>query len=29
MTLRKLGYTEVHNLGGLSHWQAAGGAIQR
>ena len=29
MTLRRLGYTEVHNLGGLSHWQAAGGAIQR
>ena len=29
MTLRKLGFAEVHNLGGLSHWQAAGGAITR
>jgi rhodanese-related sulfurtransferase len=29
MTLRKLGYSEVHNLGGLGHWQAAGGALKR
>ena len=29
MILRKLGYQHVHNLGGLSHWQAAGGAVKR
>lgn len=29
MILRKLGYAEVHNLGGLGHWQAAGGAVTR
>ena len=29
MTLRRLGYGEVHNLGGLGHWQAAGGQITR
>jgi hypothetical protein len=29
MTLRRLGYREVHNLGGLGHWQAAGGKITR
>ncbi|MCW1954308.1 rhodanese-like domain-containing protein [uncultured Lentibacter sp.] len=29
MILRKLGYREVHNLGGLSHWQAAGGQLIR
>lgn len=27
MLLRKLGYRDVHNLGGLSHWQAAGGGV--
>lgn len=27
--LRKLGYREVHNLGGLAHWAAAGGAVLR
>jgi len=25
--LRRLGYTEVHNLGGLSAWVNAGGAV--
>lgn len=24
-----LGYAEVYNLGGLMHWQAGGGAIER
>ncbi len=24
-----LGYSEVHNLGGLGHWQMAGGSIER
>lgn len=27
--LQKLGYGEVHNLGGLQHWAAAGGPIAR
>ena len=27
--LRKLGYDDVHNIGGLSHWAQAGGAIER
>jgi rhodanese-related sulfurtransferase len=27
--LRRMGYGDVHNLGGLSHWAAAGGAIER
>ena len=27
--LRKLGHAEAHNLGGLQHWAAAGGAIER
>jgi rhodanese-related sulfurtransferase len=27
--LRQLGYEDVHNLGGLSHWAAAGGPIER
>ncbi|MGB0960909.1 MAG: rhodanese-like domain-containing protein [Halocynthiibacter sp.] len=25
--LKKLGYEDVHNLGGLGHWQQAGGKI--
>lgn len=27
--LRRMGYDNVHNLGGLSHWLAAGGQIER
>ncbi len=27
--LMRMGYTEVYNLGGLYHWQAAGGAVER
>ena len=27
--LQKLGYGEVHNLGGLQHWAAAGGPVTR
>ncbi len=27
--LQKLGHAEIHNLGGLHHWAAAGGAIER
>lgn len=27
--LRRMGYSEVYNLGGLADWQAAGGAIER
>jgi rhodanese-related sulfurtransferase len=27
--LRQLGYAEVHNLGGLTHWMAAGGPVER
>lgn len=27
--LQKLGHAETHNLGGLQHWAAAGGAIER
>lgn len=27
--LEELGHAEVHNLGGLSHWQAAGGGVAR
>ncbi len=27
--LANMGYDEVHNIGGLGHWQAAGGAIVR
>jgi rhodanese-related sulfurtransferase len=27
--LKKLGYAEPHNLGGLHHWAAAGGAVIR
>lgn len=29
MILRKLGYSETYNIGGLSHWQNAGGEITR
>jgi len=28
-TLTAMGYREVHNIGGLHHWQAAGGAVTR
>lgn len=28
-TLRQMGYDDVHNIGGLGHWVAAGGAIER
>ena len=27
-TLRRLGYNDVHNIGGLGHWVRAGGAIE-
>lgn len=27
--LQGLGYAEVHNIGGLGHWQMAGGEIER
>lgn len=27
--LRQLGYENVHNLGGLGHWVAAGGAVEK
>lgn len=27
--LTSLGYAEVHNVGGLGHWQMAGGEIER
>ena len=27
--LQKLGYEDVHNIGGLSHWIRAGGGVQR
>ncbi|MDP5364707.1 MAG: rhodanese-like domain-containing protein [Paracoccaceae bacterium] len=27
--LQKLGHADTHNLGGLQHWAAAGGAIER
>lgn len=27
--LQKLGYGETHNLGGLHHWAAAGGQVER
>ncbi len=29
MILRKLGYKETYNIGGLSHWQNAGGSVKR
>lgn len=29
MTMRQLGYDEVHNIGGLGHWVQAGGQIER
>jgi len=28
-TLSRMGYSQVYNLGGLYHWQAAGGACER
>jgi len=28
-TLSGLGFSEVHNIGGLAHWRAAGGEIER
>jgi len=28
MMLRQLGYTDVHNIGGLGHWVQAGGAVE-
>ena len=27
--LKRLGYTDVHNIGGLGHWVQAGGALER
>ncbi|MCR8547255.1 rhodanese-like domain-containing protein [Salipiger sp. P9] len=27
--LKRFGYEDVHNIGGLAHWQRAGGAIER
>lgn len=27
--LQQLGYTDVHNIGGLTHWARAGGEIER
>ncbi|MGH1354429.1 MAG: rhodanese-like domain-containing protein [Thalassovita sp.] len=27
--LRRMGYENVHNLGGLGHWVAAGGQVER
>ncbi|MDQ7080179.1 MAG: rhodanese-like domain-containing protein [Paracoccaceae bacterium] len=27
-TLASLGFSEVYNIGGLFHWQAAGGAVE-
>ncbi len=27
--LRQMGFESVHNIGGLSHWSAAGGEIER
>jgi len=27
-TLRRLGYRDVHNIGGLNHWVQAGGEIE-
>lgn len=27
--LKRLGHREVHNIGGLGHWQRAGGAVTR
>ncbi len=28
-TLTKMGFENVHNIGGLMHWQSAGGAVVR
>ena len=27
--LQRLGYSDVHNIGGLGHWVQAGGALER
>lgn len=27
--LLRMGFTQVYNLGGLGHWQAGGGAVER
>lgn len=27
--LQQFGFTDVHNIGGLGHWQMAGGSIER
>ncbi|MDF1801611.1 rhodanese-like domain-containing protein [Thalassovita sp.] len=27
--MKRLGYENVHNLGGLGHWVAAGGAVEK
>ncbi|MCB1333311.1 MAG: sulfurtransferase [Roseivivax sp.] len=27
--LSNMGHAEVHNIGGLGHWQAAGGVVER
>ena len=29
MMLKRMGHDEVHNIGGLHHWQSAGGQITR
>ncbi len=29
MMLKQLGYTDVHNIGGLGHWVQAGGAVEK
>lgn len=29
MALQQMGYTDVHNIGGLGHWVQAGGEIER
>lgn len=28
-TLRRMGYEDVHNIGGFAHWVQAGGAVER
>lgn len=29
MTLRQMGYEDVHNIGGLGHWVQAGGQVEK
>lgn len=29
MTLKQMGYDNVHNIGGLGHWVQAGGKVER